>query len=124
MNETKDRESIISDWRRFLLFRAERRTYALPVESIVEVIRVPAVTRVPQAPKALFGVAILRGAVLPLASLRVLLGMPAASESAASRAIVVGGDAPIAIAVDAIDALVTVEAGEVQTRAADLGAGP
>jgi purine-binding chemotaxis protein CheW len=124
MNETKDRESIISDWRRFLLFRAERRTYALPVESIVEVIRVPAVTRVPQAPKALLGVANLRGAVLPLASLRVLLGMPAASESAASRAIVVGGDAPIAVAVDAIDALVTVEAREVQTRPADLSAEP
>jgi purine-binding chemotaxis protein CheW len=124
MNETREPESVVAEWRRFLLFRAERRIYALPVESIVEVIRIPAVTRVPQAPKALLGVANLRGAVLPLASLRALLGMPASDESALSRAIVVDGDAAIAIAVDAIDALVTIEAREVQTRPADLSAEP
>ena len=87
----------------------------------MEVIRIPFVARVPQAPKALLGVANLRGAVLPLASLRVLLGMDDTNESAASRAIVCDGGAPIAIAVDAVDALVTIESGRVETKPAELG---
>jgi purine-binding chemotaxis protein CheW len=107
--------------RRFLTFHVERRLYALPAEWVVEVIRIPLVARVPQAPKALLGVANLRGSVLPLASLRVLLGMDDTDESATSRAIVGDGGAPIAIAVDAVDALVTVESDRVETQPAELG---
>ena len=78
---------------------------------------IPIVARVPQAPKALLGVANLRGAVLPLVSLRLLLGM---DESAASRAIVCDDGAPVAIAVDAVDALITVESSRVETKLAGL----
>ena len=44
--------------------------YALPAEEVAEIIRMPAVARVPQAPKGLLGLANLRGAVLPVASLQ------------------------------------------------------
>lgn len=101
--------SVAAEKRCFLTFYIERRLYALPAEWVVEVIRVPFVARVPQAPKALLGVANLRGAILPLASLRVLLGLDETNESATSRAIVCDGAAPIAITVDAVDALVTVK---------------
>jgi chemotaxis signal transduction protein len=59
--------SVAAGKRRFLTFHVERRLYALPAEWVVEVIRIPLVARVPQTPKALLGVANLRGAVLPLA---------------------------------------------------------
>ena len=59
---------------RFLTFRANGELYALPANQVAEVIRLPAVARVPQAPKGLLGLANLRGSVLPVASLRGLLG--------------------------------------------------
>ena len=46
--------------RRFLVFQLGERVYALPAETVAEVIRIPATARVPQAPRALIGVANLR----------------------------------------------------------------
>ncbi len=105
--------------RRFLAFRLAERVFALPAEMVAEVIRVPSAARVPQAPRALIGVANLRGAVLPIVSLRAMLDLEV-EQSAASRAIVLGGGAPVAIVVDAIDGLVTIDAQRIETRSAEL----
>lgn len=109
--------------RRFLTFRLDRRLYALPAEDVVEVIRTPSVARVPQAPKALVGIANLRGTILPLTSLRGLLGLDE-SEVTGSRAIVLDGTAPAALAVDSVEAFVTVASDRVETRQAELAAQP
>ncbi|MGZ3273296.1 MAG: chemotaxis protein CheW [Phenylobacterium sp.] len=108
--------------RRFLTFRVDQRLYALPADEVSEVIRMPAVARVPQSPRSLLGLANLRGAVLPMASLRALLGRGAGRESKDARAIVLDGAAPVALAVDAVDALVTLDARQVETRQAELAA--
>jgi purine-binding chemotaxis protein CheW len=105
--------------RRFLVFQLAERVYALPAETVAEVIRIPATARVPQAPRALIGVANLRGAVLPVVSLRGLLDLKG-QPGTASRAIVLDGVAPVAIVVDAIDALVTIDAERLETRSAQL----
>jgi purine-binding chemotaxis protein CheW len=110
--------------RRFLTFRLDRRLYAVPAETVSEVIRVPAVARVPQAPRGLLGMANLRGAVLPVASLRGLLGRLGEQSGADARAIVLGGAAPVAVAVDAVEALVSVEPGRIETRQVQLAAEP
>lgn len=117
-------EDVAAGSGRFLIFRVERRVYALPANLVAEVIRIPLVAHVPQAPRALLGVANLRGAVLPLASLRVLLGMNDTDEKAASCAIVLAGGSPVAIVVDAVNAIVTVEFGRIETQPAELGATP
>jgi purine-binding chemotaxis protein CheW len=105
--------------RRFLVFQLAERVYALPAETVAEVIRIWATARVPQAPRALIGVANLRGAILPVVSLRALLDLEAES-GAASRAIVMDGAALVAIVVDAIDGLVTIDAERIETRSAQL----
>lgn len=105
--------------RRFLTFRSDGRLYALPAEEVTEVIRAPLVARVPLAPAALIGVANLRGAVLPVVSLRGLLGL-AERRDEGTRAIVLGGVSPAALAVDAIEALVTVSAARVETGNAEF----
>ncbi|HLZ82168.1 MAG TPA: chemotaxis protein CheW [Caulobacteraceae bacterium] len=110
--------------RRFLTFHVDRRLYALPADEVSEVIRLPAVARVPQSPRSLLGVANLRGSVIPLASVRALLGRAEIDASANSRAIVLDGAAPVALAVDGVEALVTLEAGQVETRQAELAADP
>ncbi|HEX9159006.1 MAG TPA: chemotaxis protein CheW [Rhizomicrobium sp.] len=108
--------------RHFLTFRLDGRPYALPTEDVLEVIHLPPVAKVPQAPKALLGVANLRGKVLPLASLRILLGRQEADTSA-SRAIVLDGASPAAIAVDSVDTLVAVAVDKIETRQAQIAAG-
>ena len=112
------------DARRFLTFRLEDRLYALPAEEVSEVIRSPAVARVPQGPKSLLGIANLRGSVLPVASLRGLLGRDEADAGSTSRAIVLDGAAPVALAVDAVDALVTIAGDQLESQGAALAAHP
>ena len=78
---------------RFLTFRVGGQLYALRSEDVLEVIRMPAVARVPQSPPALLGIGNLRGAVLPVVGLRELLGQqrradgraPARSSSISAR---------------------------------------
>jgi purine-binding chemotaxis protein CheW len=77
----------------------------------------------PQAPAALIGIANLRGSVLPLVSLRSLLGQKETRDEG-PRSIVLGGKSPAALAVDAVEALVTVAANRVETRQAELAANP
>jgi purine-binding chemotaxis protein CheW len=108
--------------RRFLTFRSDGVLYALPAEAVSEIIRIPPVARVPQGPPSLLGIANLRGVVLPLASLRGLLGKQEAGVTAASRAVVLRGAAPVALAVDVVAALVSVDADRVETRQAELAA--
>lgn len=109
---------------RFLTFRGNGQLYALRAEQVSEVIRLPALARVPQAPKGLLGLANLRGSVLPVASLRGLLGAAEAEAMAPgmARAIVLDGTAPMALAVDSIEALVTVESDQIETRQTELAA--
>ena len=108
---------------RFLTFRVGGELYALPANQVAEVIRLPAVARVPQAPKGLLGLANLRGNVLPVASVRGLMGADESAE-ATTRAIVLDGAAPVALAVDVVEALVTVETEQIETRQAELATRP
>lgn len=110
---------------RFLTFRANGQLYALPADKVSEVIRLPEVARVPQAPKGLLGLANLRGNILPVASLRGLLGTDEAAAGADShRAIVLEGAAPVAVAVDSVETLVAVDAERIETRQTELAARP
>lgn len=110
--------------RHFLTFRLDDRLYALPAGDIAEVIRIPAVARMPQSPDALLGLANLRGEILPLASGRRLLGQKGAGDTGQGRAIVMNGAAPVAFAVDAVTALVELSENEIEKRETELAALP
>jgi len=59
-------------------FRLDRQTYALPIEAIVQIIPMVAITPLPQACEALEGVINVRGELVSVIDLRTYLGMPAA----------------------------------------------
>src|SRR6201991_2056129 len=109
-----------SDDQRFLTFKSEGRFYAVPAASVSEVVRVPPLARVPQAPPSLMGLANLRGSVLPVASVRALLGRQEGAAPPASRLIVLDGASPVALAVDEVSNLVRVASGNVKTAEADI----
>jgi purine-binding chemotaxis protein CheW len=107
---------------RFLTFRSDGRLYALAAHKVSEVVRPTALARVPQAPKSLLGLANLRGTVVPVAGVRSLLGRDEIAASDRSRLVVLGGAVPVALAVDEVAALVTVEARNIQANDAGLSA--
>jgi purine-binding chemotaxis protein CheW len=68
------------------------------------------------------GLASHRGAVIPLASLRGLLGVGEGGAFSTSRAIVLDQGAPVAVAVDSVHALVVIPADSLETRQSELAA--
>jgi purine-binding chemotaxis protein CheW len=104
---------------RFLTLRSAGQLYALPAGEVSEIIRLATVARVPHAPKGLLGLTNLRGDVLPVASLRGLLGEEAAPGEAA-RAVVLEGAAPMALAVDSVETLMAINEDKVETRQSEL----
>lgn len=103
---------------RFLTFEVDAQLYALRTDEVIEVVHVPALARVPQGPPALLGVANLRGAVLPVASLHVMLG-GTPRQGAATRAIVLDVGAPVAIVVDAVATLESPAAAQIEQPGQD-----
>lgn len=86
-----------------LTFEAGGRSLAIATADVSEVLAAPRITRVPQAPPGLQGLANLRGKVAPILSVDILLGGPGSGR--ASRIIVLTGDDPIGLAVERIGAM-------------------
>ena len=75
---------------RLLVFRLGDDEFALPIDAIDEVARVPdQITRLPKTPKFLEGVVNLRGDVLPVVDQRRRFDMPTREGSADRRLVVV-----------------------------------
>jgi purine-binding chemotaxis protein CheW len=72
-----------------LTFALDREEFGIPVTQVREVIRVSDITRVPQAPAHVRGVANLRGRILAVVELRSRLGLPPAELTPRSRVVVV-----------------------------------
>lgn len=77
---------------------------AIPANDIAEVIRNPAVTRIPHSPPGLLGVTNLRGTVIPVVSLAALLGRPSATPMS-RRVVVVRSSLPVGLTVDEVASL-------------------
>lgn len=88
----------------FLTVQVGDERFALPASDVAEVIRPPAVTRVPLGPSSLLGVANLRGAVMPVVSLHRLLGGEARPSSNA-RVVVIDRGAPVGLMIDKVMSL-------------------
>lgn len=72
-----------------LTFLLDREEFGIPVTQVREVIRVSEITRVPQAPAHVRGVANLRGRILAVVELRSRVGLPPAELTPRSRVVVV-----------------------------------
>jgi purine-binding chemotaxis protein CheW len=105
--------------RHFLTFRLDDRLYGVSAAEVAEVIPTPTVVRIPQSPAGLMGLANLRGAIIPVASGRRLLGQGNGDIPKGGRAIVLNGTFPIAFAVDEVSELLEVSDVDVHQSSAD-----
>lgn len=102
----------------FVTFNVADEMFAVPMGPVQEIIRVPAVARMPLAPPALEGLANLRGRVLPIVNLRRIFGTHERALDDATRALVINLGQPLGFVVDRVASVISVEAGEIEPATA------
>lgn len=112
-DDAADSESA-ADVRQFVTFMSGDEMFAVDMAPVQEIIRVPAMVRVPLAPRALVGLANLRGRVLPIVSLRRVLGVPDQAHDETTRALVIDLGQPLAFIVDRVASVVSVPTSDVE----------
>lgn len=92
----------------FLAFGLAAQVYALALEQVSEVISVPPeIARLPGSDQAMLGAFSWRGALTPAASVRALLGLPAAPDQMRQRMIIARiGDSRVGLVVDDLRAII------------------
>jgi purine-binding chemotaxis protein CheW len=101
--------------RQFVTFQVDRDVFGLPLAEVQEIIRVPELVQVPLCPPGLRGIANLRGAVLPVASLRTMFGAAEAEADDATRIVVVNrGAGAMGFVVDRMASVLTAEPEEIE----------
>jgi len=70
-------------------FRIGRETFGLPISMVREIVRVPEITAVPNAPDYIEGVINLRGHIIPVVDLRKRFGEPIGDPNKKNRVVVV-----------------------------------
>jgi purine-binding chemotaxis protein CheW len=93
----------------FVTFMIGAEAFALQLGQVKEIIRMPALMHLPLAPHSLEGITNLRGAVLPVLSLRRAFGMPLAVNDEATRVVVLDIGRPVGIVVDRMLAVEAVD---------------
>lgn len=78
----------------FVTLGIDREVFAVPVETVVEILDMRPMFRVPDAPAHLAGLIDVRGRSVPVIDLRVKLGLPAAAATETTRIMVL--DVPVA----------------------------
>ncbi len=105
--------------RQFVTFRIGPELFGVPLAEVQEIIRMPDLVQVPLAPAGLQGIANLRGAVLPVTSLRRVFGAEEAAHDEATRVVVVRlKDRPAGFVVDRMASVVTADPEEIDDAAA------
>jgi purine-binding chemotaxis protein CheW len=103
------------------VFRIADGSFGFRLADVEEIIRLPSLARMPLGPRSLLGLANLRGTVLPVVSLRLLLGLPDIAPDDATRVIVVDRGSPVGFTVDRVETLMGVSANLIETDDAAAG---
>ena len=99
----------------FVTFHLGGECFAFPMESVLEIIRVPNTVSVPLTPTALVGLANLRGTVLPVVDLRRTLALDDRSYDDATRVVVVDCGQPVGLVVDRVARVMNVEPDNIES---------
>ena len=107
-----------TDIRQFVTFIVGTEVFAVDMDPVQEIIRVPDVVKVPLAPRTLDGLANLRGKVLPIVSLRRIFGFEEKAYDDATRAVVIDQGQPLGFVVDRVVSVVGVDPRQIEDTGA------
>jgi purine-binding chemotaxis protein CheW len=102
-------------------FRVGRETYGVPISSLHEIVRVPEITAVPDAPDYMEGVINLRGKIVSVIDLRKRFGEPKAALNRRNRILVVEhGGRLSGLIVDSASEVIKIPVAEIEPSPATL----
>ena len=119
MNAPASNAHTLAAAQRYLTFRLAHEIYGVRVLGVQEIIRLPAITRVPQLPAHVRGVFNLRGRVVPVIDMRQRFGLPSADDHGRTCIVVVQvesarrGRLHLGLVVDAVDEVLQIAANEI-----------
>jgi purine-binding chemotaxis protein CheW len=88
-DSVEDSSGVADDEEQLVVFRVMDEEYAVPIESVQEIVRVPdELIHIPNTPDFVEGVVNLRGAVLPVLDQRRRFGLPSAERNDGQRIVV------------------------------------
>jgi len=104
-----------SEAREYLTFRLGAEEYALEILKVQEIRNYETATAIANAPTFIKGVINLRGVIVPIADLRILLGLPSAEYTAFTVVIVLNlANATVGVVVDAVSDVVALQAQQIR----------
>jgi len=92
VDKDKRERGKVTEEEQLVSFEIENEEFGVNVEEVQEIIRLPEITRVPQAPFFVEGVINLRGDILPVIDLRKRFDLEATQKTNATRIVVVNTD--------------------------------
>ncbi len=104
--------------REVLAFEINDERYALPLGSVREILKVPPITPVPRAPRAVLGIISVRGKMTTLLDLRRLLAVPERRQTKATRVLLVDtGEEVMGVLIDRVMHVIRLKESEVEPAA-------
>jgi purine-binding chemotaxis protein CheW len=109
--------------REYLTFLLGAEEYAVEIERVREVLKVPAITEVPRAPAHVLGVVMVRGEVVAVFDPRRRLGLPAATVLGRAGRVLVcdAGEGAVGLLVDAVSQVMRLRPADVEPRPQGIG---
>ena len=112
-------ENLVINSQSYLTFKLDKEIFGSTVNRVLEIIEVPKITRVPQAPEFMRGVINLRGRVLPVIDTRIKFGMNSIEDTVDTCIVVLSVEVDnqelvLGALVDAIQAVLEIEDEEIQ----------
>jgi len=105
-------------------FQVGRETYGVPITSLHEIVRVPEITAVPDAPEYMEGVINLRGKIVSVIDLRKRLGEKKVTGHRRNRILVIEHNGRLAgLIVDSASEVLKIPASDVETSPTSLQQG-
>lgn len=89
-----------------LTFWIDSEEFAIDIQAIQQILKVPAITPVPRTPKQILGITSLRGIIVPVVDLRSFLGIASRESTRESRVLVLRAEGdPIGLLVDRVSSV-------------------
>lgn len=115
VEDTLEIEAEGADGPQIVTFSLGNERFAVPMEFVQEIVRVPNTVRVPLASSHLTGLANLRGRVLPVFQCRTMMGMQPEKPTDCSRVLVLRVGSAVGLMVDKVHAVVTISANQIDS---------
>jgi len=106
---------MVNEETQLVIFRLDDQEYALPIANVVQVVRIVAITPMPEAPEIVKGVINVRGKVIPVIDVRKRFNLSAKPYDLNTQLLIAQMDGRMmALIVDVVSEVLTMPAGSIE----------